>query len=53
MATSNVLKTTIGGTCLKCRGTGKMEDRVTLKRLAALMANPDDAERQLFGSFAP
>jgi hypothetical protein len=48
-----VRSTTIGGTCPKCKGNGKMEERVTLKQLAELLANPDGAERQLFGSFVP
>jgi DnaJ-class molecular chaperone len=42
-----------GGNCSQCNGKGKMEERVTFKQLAELMNNPDDAERQLFGSFAP
>ena len=46
-------RTEIGGTCSKCQGACKMEERVTLKRLAELMADPDQAEQQLFGSFMP
>jgi hypothetical protein len=53
IASGNVRSTTIGGTCPKCKGNGKMEERVTLKQLAELLANPDGAERQLFGSFVP
>jgi hypothetical protein len=48
-----VRTTTSGGSCAKCGGNGKMEERVTLKQLAELLAGPDDAERRLFGSFAP
>jgi hypothetical protein len=38
---------------MKCGGDGKLEERVTLQRLASLLDDPLTAEHKLFGDFAP